>query len=285
MRKQEMAEEQEAGSTTAELGEASPPVVKVFSSSEEPQDVVDKKMAEEQEAGSTTVDMAAELGEASPPVVEVLSDLSQDVVDNSVYCHMGRAATIGRHDYLTLRPGEELNDDVINGMLYYLSRDIDWCHCFTTNLVRRYLNPVGENQQDSSMSLGERRYAGVSRWTRMYGINLETKAVVLFPVNWENHWYLIVATDLSGYETSITVLNSVQGVGNVPEAVAAVKEYLYYECNLDRFKIHVPQVPRQSTRNDCGIFTILYGQFLLKDLHNFQVHGPYSPPPTCFDSF
>lgn len=244
-----------------------------------------QKMAEEQEAGNKVVDTTIELGEASPPVVEVSSssEESQDIVDNSVYCHMGRAATIGRHDYLTLRPGEKLNDDIINGMLYYLSRDIDWCHCFTTQLVSRFLNTVGENQQDSSMSLGERRYAGVSRWTR--GINLETKAVVLFPVNWEDHWYLIVATNLDGYETSITVLNSVQGVGNVPEAVAAVKEYLYYECNLDKFKVHVPQVPRQSSRNDCGIFTILYSQFLLANLHAFQVHGPYSPPPTYIDSF
>ena len=244
-----------------------------------------QKMAEEQEAGNKVVDTTIELGEASPPVVEVSSssEESQDIVDNSVYCHMGRAATIGRHDYLTLRPGEKLNDDIINGMLYYLSRDIDWCHCFTTQLVSRFLSTVGENQQDSSMSLGERRYAGVSRWTR--GINLETKAVVLFPVNWEDHWYLIVATNLDGYETSITVLNSVQGVGNVPEAVAAVKEYLYYECNLDKFKVHVPQVPRQSSRNDCGIFTILYSQFLLANLHAFQVHGPYSPPPTYIDSF
>ena len=242
-------------------------------------------MAEEQEAGSTAVNTATELGEASPPVVEVLSSSEepQDTEENSLYCHLGRAATIRRHDYLTLRPGKKLNDNVINGMLHCLSRDLDWCHCFSTNLVERFLSTVGENQQDSSMSLGERRHAGVSRWTR--GINLETKAVVLFPVNWEDHWYLIAATDLSGSETSITVLNSIQSVGNVGEAVAAVKEYLYYECNLDNFKVHMPQVPRQSSMNDCGIFTILYALFLLKNLHNFEVHGPYSPPPTYFDSF
>ena len=279
-----MAEEQEAGSTAVntELGEVLPPVVETLSGSEEPQDVVDKKMAKEQEARSMTDD--TELGEASPPVVEELSS-SQEPQDNSVYCQMGRAAIIGRHSYLTLRPGEKLNDEIINGMLNYLSRDIDWCHCFTTDLVRRYLNPVGENQQDSTMSLGERRYAGVSRWTRMYGINLESKAVVLFPINFEDHWYLIAATDLSGCETSITVLNSVQGVGQVPAAVAAVKEYLFYECNQDKFKIHVPQVPRQRSRNDCGVFTILYGQFLLNNLHDFQVPGPYLPSPTYFNSF
>ena len=253
--------------------------------------------AEEWETVSTPVNMEDELGEPSQDDMVTItssqdkcSDLgelssSQEPegdVDNSVYCQLG-FATIGRRDYLTLRPGMKINDEVINGVLHYLSRNIDWCHCFTTRFIKRYLETIGENQQDSAMSLGERRYEGVRRWTR--GINLLDKAVVLFPIHWSDHWYLISVTNLRGCQTSITVLNSLEGIGNVAEAVAAVKEYLYHECSLTTFQLHVPEVPRQTSHNDCGIYTILYAQFLLQNLDNFQVPAPYStPPPTCFDS-
>ena len=271
LRKQKMAEEQEAGSmvtnTANQLGELSPDV---------------------QEAGSATTNTADQLGDLLPDVVETGSmanntaadvvevitssqDSSQDNrnnVENSVYCHLGNSI-IGRHDYLTLRPGTQLNDEVINGMLHFEAQDIASCHLFPTHFLERYLNPVGANQPDSFTSLGERRHAGVSRWTR--GINLVAKKVVLIPVNWDNHWYLIAATNMDGIKTDITVLNSVEGVGNVDRAVAAVKEYLWFECLLDNFRVITPRVPSQISENDCGIFTILYARFLLASLDDFQV--------------
>ena len=259
-----MAEEQETGSTPVNMEQPSQDEVLTLSSSQEP-------------------NMATDVGDMSQDeVVELSSQEPEDAVDNSVYCQLG-FAKIGRCDYLTLRTGVRLNDEVINGMLHYLSRDIDWCHCFTTRFMNRYLETTGENQQDHNMSLSERRYEGVRRWTR--GINLMTKEVVLFPINSDDHWYLIAVTNLSGSQPSITVMNSLQNIGSVPEFVAAVKEYLYHELNLSSFQLHVPQVPRQSSRNDCGIFCILYAKFLLQNLHDFEVPTPYNPPPEYFDSF
>ena len=195
-----MAEEQETGSTPVNMEQPSQDEVLTLSSSQEP-------------------NMATDVGDMSQDeVVELSSQEPEDAVDNSVYCQLG-FAKIGRCDYLTLRTGVRLNDEVINGMLHYLSRDIDWCHCFRTRFMNRYLETTGENQQDHSMSLSERRYEGVRRWTR--GINLMTKEVVLFPINSDDHWYLIAVTNLSGSQPSITVMNSLQNIGSVPEFVAA----------------------------------------------------------------
>ena len=256
-------------------------------------------MAEEQEAGSEAANTAAGPGELSPVVeefqnvlspgnseyataqemvprgtptaVEVISSGGVSNTEDSIYCELG-FSRIDRHSYLTLRPGVRLNDEVINGMLHYLTRGREWVHLFSTYLLSCYLDTIGANQQGCDMSLGECRYQGVRRWTR--GINLMSKDIVLFPVNWDDHWYLIAVTDLRRTMACITVLNSYESVGNVAEAVSAVKEYLRFECNLDSFRIIVPQVPRQRTRNDCGVFTILYTQFLLANLLDFQVRAP-----------
>ena len=72
------------------------------------------------------------------------------------------------------------------------------------------------------------KYRQVAKWTRR--INLAEKVAIVAPVFFADHWFLLVATDMSGSHPTVTVLNSIPGYGNEEQAAAAFIEYLRVAC-------------------------------------------------------
>ena len=121
----------------------------------------------------------------------------------------------------------------------------------------------------------------VARWTASHGINLANKAAIIVPVLFKastpggDHWFLLVATDMSENNPSVTILNSMPGYGDDRQAAEALIEYLRIECEGqmrgNRIRLCEPRLPIQSTHNDCGAFAVLYQRHLLQDIDEFKV--------------
>ena len=109
----------------------------------------------------------------------------------------------------------------------------------------------------------------VARWTR--GINLAEKVAIVAPVFFADHWFLLVATDMSGSHPTVTVLNSIPGYGNEEQAAAAFIEYLRVACKVGTISLLQPQLPKQSTSNDCGAFVVLFHKHMMEDIEQFKV--------------
>ena len=138
--------------------------------------------------------------------------------------------------------------------------------------MTRYLSLTGTAEDKHRM---------VARWTASHGINLANKAAIIVPVLFKastpggDHWFLLVATDMSENNPSVTILNSMPGYGDDRQAAEALIEYLRIECEGqmrgNRIRLCEPRLPIQSTHNDCGAFAVLYQRHLLQDIDEFKV--------------
>ena len=113
------------------------------------------------------------------------------------------------------------------------------------------------------------KYRQVAKWTRR--INLAEKVAIVAPVFDVDHWFLLVATDMSGSDPTVTVLNSIPGYGNEEQAATAFIEYLRVVCKVSTIRPIRPQLPKQSTSNDCGAFVVLYHKHMMEDIEQFKV--------------
>ena len=134
------------------------------------------------------------------------------------------------------------------------------CHLFNTHFMTKLIGLTGS---------AEDKYMQVARWTR--GINLAEKVAIVAPVFGADHWFLLVATDMSGSHPTVTVLNSIPGYGNEEQAAAAFIEYLWVACKVGTISLLQPQLPKQTTSNDCGAFVVLYHKHMMEDIEQFQV--------------
>ena len=134
------------------------------------------------------------------------------------------------------------------------------CHLLNTYFMPKLMGLTGS---------AEDKYRQVARWTR--GINLAEKVATVAPVFNDDHWFLLVATDMSGSHPTVTVLNSIPGYGNEEQAATAFIEFLRVVCKVSTIRLLRPQLPKQSTSNDCGAFVVLYHKHMMEDMEQFKV--------------
>ena len=180
----------------------------------------------------------------------------------NVYCQLG-FGLIGSRDYLTLKHGCKITDEIINGMLHHQMKDRPDCYMFSSHFMSHYLRLTGS---------AEDKFQRVARWTR--GVNLFAKNVICVPVFKDDHWYLLVAMDLGGINPSVTILNSIPGCGDDQQAAEALTEYLRVGFNVSGIRVYRPLLPTQATVNDCGAFVVLYQRHILEDTDGFKVNPP-----------
>ena len=171
---------------------------------------------------------------------------------------------------MTLKRGEKISDEIINGMLHHQMRDRMDCYMFNSHFLSHYLSLSGS---------AESKFERVARWTR--NVNLMAKKIISVPVFKSNHWYLLVAMDLES-NPSLTILNSVPDCGDDQRAAEAFIEYLQAGFQVSGVRVYRPLLPTQSTRNDCGAFVVLYQRHILEDTDEFKV--PYSHQLQCLFS-
>ncbi|KAG0263783.1 SUMO1 sentrin specific peptidase 1 [Actinomortierella ambigua] len=175
-------------------------------------------------------------------VQQALSDGYGPVVE-------GFNVTITKNDIRTLRPGEWLNDEVINfyGNLIMArsnaSSALPKVHVFSTFFYK---------------TLSENGYDKVRRWTKK--TNIFAKDYLLIPIHCSgNHWTSAVV-DMS--KKKISYYDSL--LGNNPKCFLTLRNYLESESrdklkrpfDFQGWENECPKnIPRQQNGFDCGVFT------------------------------
>ncbi|KAF4523769.1 hypothetical protein B566_EDAN013597 [Ephemera danica] len=210
-----------------------------------------------------------------------------------------RGVVIHVSDYLCLRPGEMLNDSVIEFYLRYLQRDImsevdkNRTHIFSSYFYQS-LTKIPVNHPDPSDIV----YSNVKNWTK--GIDIFKKDFIVVPVNRALHWILAIicfpglescepmnedGTDVSPQsevpikQPCIIIFDSMRPHVWTNEIAEQLSSYLTFEykarktCTRDFSKILTihPEVPQQSNAVDCGVFILQYAKsFFQNPIKDFK---------------
>ncbi|KAG0206294.1 SUMO1 sentrin specific peptidase 1 [Mortierella sp. GBA30] len=184
----------------------------------------------------------------------------------------GFNVTILKKDIHTLRPGEWLNDEVINfyGNLILArskeSNTLPKIHVFSTFFYK---------------TLSEQGYDKVRRWTKK--IKIFELDYVLIPIHCSgNHWTTAV---IDMKKRRIEYYDSL--LGNNPKCFLILRSYLEHECqdklkkpfDFQGWENDCPKdIPRQKNGFDCGVFTCTFLECKSRGLDQFdfsQQNMPY----------
>ncbi|PKI82591.1 Ulp1 peptidase [Malassezia vespertilionis] len=194
-------------------------------------------------------------------------------------------AQVGAHDLAKLRPGQWLNDEVINfyGALIMLrashaeSKRED---AFTTLEANGYWS-VHFFSSFFWENLSKRGYSGVRRWSRR--VDLFTKDLILFPINLGQAHWVCAAINLRlrrfEYYDSMGIPR--------PVVFEKLRAYLVEElhdkkqatldlCDWQDF-FAADTSPQQSNGYDCGVFAI-------QTLEQLSRRDPHIPMPPRLDA-
>ncbi|XP_014226783.1 sentrin-specific protease 7-like isoform X2 [Trichogramma pretiosum] len=203
-------------------------------------------------------------------------------------------ANITVDDFKCLDPNQNLNDVIIHFYLQYLMHELlsdelrRKVHLFNTFFYTRLSNPrLLENQTE--LTLAERQYNEVKRWTKKIGIF--EKDFIIIPVHQKSHWFLaiicypsLIKNNLKTFDEfhenskkpSIMIFDSLTKLSVGRSKVANdIKMYLKSEFDsrkdysqslpVNDIKIIYPNVPQQQNCNDCGLFLLQYVESFIKD--------------------
>lgn len=169
-----------------------------------------------------------------------------------------------------LRPGEWLNDEVINfymnllnernAKLRGLGQDVPYCFCWNSFFWTKLCSENGQSYD----------YSQVKRWSKKRQLDVFKLDLMCVPVNVRNvHWALGV---VNFRLKKITFLDSFQS--NIPprEFYAGICRYLHDE-HIDKKGLPLTKgwvfdsnlyspVPQQNNGSDCGVFTCQFGECL-----------------------
>ena len=113
-------------------------------------------------------------------------------------------------------------------------------------------------------------YDNVSRWTRNYDVTIERYDVLLFPVNTDAHWFLVVVDNrkktIEAYDslggTNMTVLQDIRSWLE-KELIAKGKGRIGDDDFIPSVK---RGLPRQLNEYDCGMFCCKFADFISKGI-------------------
>lgn len=178
-----------------------------------------------------------------------------------------------------LRPGEWLNDEVINVYFELLKerekrepKKFLKCHFFNTFFYKKLLG--GKSGYD---------FKSVRRWTtqKKLGYGLSECDMIFVPIHKQVHWCLVV---INNKDKKFQYLDSLRGVDYKVLRVLAlyfadeVKDKNGVDIDVDSWtQEHVEDIPMQKNGWDCGMFMIKYADFYSKGLGLCfnQEHVPY----------
>lgn len=178
-----------------------------------------------------------------------------------------------------LRPGEWLNDEVINLYLELLKererrepQKFLKCHFFNTFFYKKLIN--SKNVYD---------YKSVRRWTtqKKLGYGLHECDKIFVPIHQGTHWCLAV---INKKEKKFQYLDSLKGIDTeVLEVLARyfvdeVKDKTGEDVDISSWETEfVEDLPEQMNGDDCGLFMVKYADFYSRNLRLCfnQEHMPY----------
>ena len=175
----------------------------------------------------------------------------------------------------TLNDGEWLNDEVINFCMCMLQeRDDELCdpsnHMYNPSRVPSHYYSSFFMTRLIDNENGEYNYANVKRWSKKFNVFHMDK--IFCPINLGNvHWTLLV---IYMCEKEIVYYDSMGGCGTKyvegalkyledESAKLGINTFCSDEWELISTNIRVPQ---QQNGCDCGVFTIMYADFITDNL-------------------
>ncbi|KAG9321005.1 hypothetical protein KVV02_003983 [Mortierella alpina] len=205
------------------------------------------------------------------------TDEEEDLIDEALSDGYGQVVegfnvTILKKDIHTLRPGEWLNDEVINfygNLILARSKEsttLPKIHVFSTFFYK---------------TLSEQGYDKVKRWTKK--VKIFELDYVLIPIHCSgNHWTTAV---IDMKNKRIEYYDSL--LGNNPKCFLILRGYLEQECqdklkkpfDFQGWENDCPKdIPRQKNGFDCGVFTCTFLECKSRGLDQFdfsQQNMPY----------
>ncbi|CAO3566221.1 unnamed protein product [Mortierella alpina] len=205
------------------------------------------------------------------------TDKEEDLIDEALSEGSGQVVegfnvTILKKDIHTLRPGEWLNDEVINfygNLILARSKEsttLPKIHVFSTFFYK---------------TLSEQGYDKVRRWTKK--VKIFELDYVLIPIHCSgNHWTTAV---IDMRNKRIEYYDSL--LGNNPKCFLILRGYLEQECqdklkkpfDFQGWENDCPKdIPRQRNGFDCGVFTCTFLECKSRGLDQFdfsQQNMPY----------
>lgn len=155
-------------------------------------------------------------------------------------------------DLKTLKGTNWLNDNIIDFYLNLISLQNSNIFCWTTHFYTTLL---------------KRGYSGVARWSKRKKINVNSKNLIIIPINiLSTHWSLAIVDNIN---LTITYYDSLNSSGNL-NALLLIKDYMIQEAvknnsplNYHDFKL-IPnfKTPQQENGSDCGVFTCTCANFI-----------------------
>lgn len=158
----------------------------------------------------------------------------------------------------TLKPGEWLDDEVINNALGMMSLQDNSVFVASTLFYAKLL------QVDDKFEMGDYNFDGVRRWYT--NVEFRTKHLLLFPIHIHgNHWVLVAVDRLQmtmGYYDSLGGTNE--------EALIHLTNIRRYmndrgiDNRVYHFELSPNCVPRQANASDCGAFLLLFAHVMIR---------------------
>jgi Ulp1 family protease len=170
-----------------------------------------------------------------------------------------------------LKPSAWLNDEVINFYMAMLQERSNLlkgeCHFFASHFFTRLIGPE-RNQRD---------FRGVMSWSKKF--NVFSRDKVFIPVNIiNNHWFLIVVhvqkKEIVSYDSFNNdhtfyldiLMDWLLFEANDSSAMKKKVRKAKPPINKTEWTLRKEQVPQQHNTCDCGVFIIMFADFILENI-------------------
>jgi hypothetical protein len=187
---------------------------------------------------------------------------------------------ITMHDYASLAPGEMVTDSIVNWWL----RLLDHQH---RHLREQGQQPVLLLSTEFAVRLGSwdpasglpKEQLGLHDWTEHARLWQGGARLVVLPVCWQYHYYVLVAV-LDEEQPTLYILESIGG--SFARAPAVTENFCSYLQLLRAqakyqgpdFTSVVQPVPRQRAgSNNCGLFCLKFAEVILENPDGFEVRA------------
>ena len=192
-------------------------------------------------------------------------------------------------DYRRLRRTGQLNDVLIKFGLAYLERLLlsgdlrERLHVFISFEFSRFTDRLSDEEYGSAPSdtlaraMHQRVAHFTSRRRRCHTIDLFTKLIVLWPMEHNHHWFLVVGLNLGAPNATVFTLNSIgsYGEGAILEHIKA-NLAIEYETSrgagsrLPAVRTLHTSPPQQTGGIDCGLFLLSYAEAIFSQFVAFS---------------
>ncbi|KAL3640534.1 hypothetical protein CASFOL_015502 [Castilleja foliolosa] len=172
---------------------------------------------------------------------------------------------ISHSDYCRLRPGNCLNDNLMNSYIRYLEQKpptngaISDYRLFNTFFYPKLVDAL------SPKVIAADKMDSLKRW---WDKDLFQKEYIVIPIFYKHHWSMVIVcmrNETDRPKPVILHLDSLHGTHNATRVHRIIKRFIEGEVNCDSSIETVDvQVPQQKNKYDCGLYALLFIEYFME---------------------